>query len=47
MELSSEILNGNISALAKGITLVESTLLSDQKKLNNYYKNVVINLEKL
>ena len=32
MELSSEILNGNISALAKGITLVESTLLSDQKK---------------
>ena len=31
MELSNEILRGNISALAKGITLVESTLPSDQK----------------
>ena len=30
MELSSEILNGNISALAKGITLIESTLPEDQ-----------------
>ena len=36
MELSSEILNGNISALAKGITLVESTLLSDQKKAQQF-----------
>lgn len=32
MGLSKEILNGNISALAKGITLIESTLPEDQKK---------------
>ena len=32
MELSHEILNGNISALAKGITLIESTLPDDQQK---------------
>lgn len=38
MELSNEILRGNISALAKGITLVESTLLSDQKKAQQLLK---------
>ena len=38
MELSNEILRGNISALAKGITLVESTLPSDQKKAQQLLK---------
>lgn len=38
MELSNEILSGNISALAKGITLVESTLPSDQKKAQQLLK---------
>ena len=38
MELSNEILRGNTSALAKGITLVESTLLSDQKKAQQLLK---------
>jgi len=38
MDLSNEILSGNISALAKGITLVESTLLSDQKKAQQLLK---------
>ena len=38
MELSNKILSGNISALAKGITLVESTLPSDQKKAQQLLK---------
>ena len=38
MELSNEILSGNISALAKGITLVESTLPSNQKKAQQLLK---------
>ena len=32
MDLAKEIINGNITALAKGITLIESKLLEDEKK---------------
>lgn len=32
MDLAKEIINGNITALAQGITLIESTLLEDEKK---------------
>ena len=32
MDLAKEIIKGNITALAQGITLIESTLLEDEKK---------------
>lgn len=35
MNLSQEILKGNITALGQGITLIESTLEKDQKKAQN------------
>ena len=35
MDLAKEIINGNITALAKGITLIESKLAKDEKEAQN------------
>ena len=45
MNLSQEILNGNITALGQGITLIESTLKEDEIKAQNLFQNVYLRVE--
>ena len=45
MDLSQQILDGDITALSKGITLIESTLVEDEKKAQYLFANGYLKAE--